>query len=175
MDKIITNYSFVTVTGIPSLKNLKAKFVSDIEKNNVSLIGEVRGDCIVTSQIIKVDTRMKYVVTQLGSKYFLGAKSIEYDEYIKAIKNDIPILEEWEYKYEEREKRCIFKGMIDGIEKETSVVNFIEDKNDGNKNGFFFLFDNEKVFVNWGNPHDKCLIDESFLIYAGRKIKPKFY
>ena len=72
------------------------------------------------------------------------------------------------------ENICIFKGVINGVEKETSVVNFIEDKKDCKKNGYLFLFDNEEVFVNWGNPGEHNIIDDSFDMYAGRKIKPKF-
>ena len=116
MNKIITNYSFVTISGNPFLNNYKTQFVNDLKHDDVYLIGEVSGDSIVTSPIIKVDTRMRYAVTQLGSKFFLGEKSIEYEEYLIAIKKNIPILEKWKYEYKDNENICIFKGVINGVE-----------------------------------------------------------
>jgi len=164
----LTNCYFATGEELELLVNIKN------HGGSYRLVGCLEsGDRIATSPIMEINDDV--VTTRSGSHYKIANFAPEYEAYLNAYAEDIPIIEKWQV---EELFSLTLKGEING-----EKCRIVPESECGN---YIYTASGNKYFVNWLNPNNLQKFElrlmrrseglkypEDFEEFCGMTIKPK--
>ena len=124
----------------------------DFDKSTTLLVGRVYGrekfpdgSLVSTSPIIKLSET--HAMTRSGKVYELGEMNSDYVKFINAVKNNIPVLKDWQLTIGSTPRKFFGKRMGDENDVLNSIYGDIT-SHDADKN--LYVFNNDMtVFIDW--------------------------